>query len=256
MNIFHQNMRVFGGGAPLRNIAYQAAFAGIAGGLGGVGGPIGVAGFTEVMNNGATAVAFGPGGPVGGLCAALGVGFLGNVACGQMALAPGPEYVGLGIDPAAAVNSVGRICFNQNGAGVNLIHDVFVGAIGGGAWNHWCNNLPANATADYRGVVYVVVTFPGGPQVAVGFVHNLYAIGVPGIAAQRMPDILFLMRNNPTMPGGGGGPAYVGGDFNLLPIVRHTVAHGNAYPYSAATVAVPVGAVAGGTTWAGNLYDY
>lgn len=253
--LFHQNMRIFGGGAPARNAAYNGpgpgpggAFAAIAAAVAGVG-PVAVAGFTEITNNGASVAA------LTASCASLGLAWGGNVVCGRTALAHGPEYIGIGIHPTYALVTVGHILLQANGGGggITLIHRRAAG-FGGGL------PLPAAATRDFRGVVYVVVTVPGGgPNIAVGFLHNLYTFEAQRVlVAGQIPQMLAMMGAAASGLGAVAvGARYIGGDFNVAMISpRGTVRQGRAWGYSAGLAAVPVGAVAGGTTWSGSLYDY
>ncbi len=138
--LFHQNMRRFGGGNVVRNFAYAGTFNAIQGTVGAA--EIEVAGFTEVTNNGAAAGAFGP----DGLCDALGVVHLANIACGETALANGKsEYIAIGHSPDAQVQSVGRILLNTTGmgGGLRLIHDV-APAVPPPA--DWCDGSPSIKT--------------------------------------------------------------------------------------------------------------
>lgn len=252
--LFHQNMRIFGGGAPLRNAAYNGpgpgpggAFGAISAAVAGVG-PVAVAGFTEITNNGASIAT------LTASCTSLGIAWGGNVACGKTALAPQAEFIGIGIHPTYALVTVGQILLQVGGGGgITLLHRRAAG-FGGGLL------LPTGATRDYRGLVYVVVTVPGGgPNIAVGFLHNLYTFEAQRVlVAGQIPQMLAMMG----AAASGLGPVavgarYIGGDFNVGMISpRGTVRQGRAWGYSAPLAAVPVGAVAGGTTWSGSLYDY
>ncbi|MFN5972189.1 MAG: hypothetical protein ACK47N_20285 [Microcystis sp.] len=269
--LFHQNMRRFGGAAPVRNAHYNAAFGQILAALGAAA-PVAVAGFTEVCNNGAAATAFGPAGVGGGLCAALGVNHIGNIACGQTALAGGPEYIAIGVNVAYPVVSVGRIFLNSSGCSISLIHDISpaipLTAV-------WCNQVPSGATPDYRGLVYVVIAI-AGVNVAVGFLHNLYTLEAQRILVMgQLPHMMNMMGN--AIPGIAA--KYIGGDFNVQapppPYRRGTARIGYIYLYSNGLAGAPL-TLAGvpglavpppappppppftalGTTWAGNLYDY
>lgn len=269
--LFHQNMRVFGGGTGARNAAYQATFAAevAAGGYLAAVPPVWIAGFTEVTNNLTAANVFSGGGGLGfNLCAALGVNHVANVACGQTLLANGPEYIALGVHPACAVLAVGRIFLNADW-GIRLHQDISLGAappIG------WQNHVPAAATRDYRGLVYMIVNVPNGAggmhPIAVGFLHNLYTLEAQRILVmQNLPQMLALMGN--------GAPAapvayYIGGDFNVGVVSpRGTARLGYAHAYSIDKFnyppipPIPAGAPFGygpcspnGTLWGGNLYDY
>ncbi|HKP03609.1 MAG TPA: hypothetical protein VJU77_09655 [Chthoniobacterales bacterium] len=249
--LFHQNMRNFGGAAPARNASYTGAFGAIAVGLAGAGG-ICVGGMTEIVNNGTASVTLS--GPAPNLFNWLGLQPAVLAACGITALARGPEFIGIGI-AGVALASVGRIFLQASGQAINLIHDI---ARPGPPSPEWSEAVPPSATPDYRGVVYVVVTSAATGPFGVGFLHNLYTFVEQRIlVAGQIPAILALMRANPAMAGGRG-HVFLGGDFNVAPIIRGTPRTGIAtcYAVGAAPAATPPGAMAGGTTWNGNLYDY
>ncbi len=264
MYFFHQNMRVFGGGVAARNAAYAAQFAATNVAIAAAaGGPIGVGGFTEVVNNGAASVAFGG---AGGLCAQLGLGYVASIACGSTVLANGPEYIAIGVNPALAVQRIGRVFLNVTGGAVNLLEDSIVAA----PTAAWCNAVPAGATRDYRGLVYVIVQFPGAGAAAtrtvcVAFLHNMYTFVDQRILIMgALPRMLNLIANRHGAMAG----AFIGGDFNVPAVLpaerRGTMRIGYAYGYAVPLAAAPIipapaptyPYVAGGTTWRGNLYDY
>ncbi|AET64207.1 hypothetical protein [Methanothrix harundinacea] len=234
--IFHQNMRVFGGGSPVRNGAYSGAFAAITAALPPGTGPISVAGFTEITNGATSNAALGP------LCVNLGTNFYATVACGETALAHGPEFIGIGINAAYTIVSIGRILINSNN-GIKLIHDISSALPPTPLWR---NEVPGGSTRDYRGLVYVVIQNAALNRIAVGFLHNLYTFEDQKILVMgNVPLMAFLMASNPMMPVGG--HIYIGGDFNTLPDVsRGTRRTGIVYNYSAG----------GATTISGNIYDY
>lgn len=257
-SLFHQNMRIFGGGTPLRNNAYNGAappggaFAAISAAIGGAPvGPIAVAGFTEIANNGAAA------GALANSATSLGLGggaVVGLVACGRTALAHGWEYIGIGVAVGWALVTAGRMLIRAD-QGIVLSHQraaTFAELNGLG--------VPAN-TPDYRGLVYVVVTVPGGgPNVAIGFLHNLYTFqDQRALVAGQLPQMAATMGEAANGLGAVPGIAarYIGGDFNVAMVnPRGTARQGRVYGYQMGLAAVPMGATAGGTTWSGSLYDY
>jgi len=249
--LFHQNMRTYGGAAGPRNTAYfgggaggAGALAAVAAGVGGAG-PVAVAGFTEIVNNLAS---------VAGLtacCASLGIHFAGSVACGITALARGPEYIGLGVNAAWPLLTVGRVLFGRGaGGGMQLFHQRAATA---GALD--ALGFPFGMSADYRGLVYLVATHPGVGNVAVGFLHNLFTLQAQRIlVAGQLGNLMNAMG---AAAGGLGAVAgivarYVGGDFNVAPLDPR----GGFPAHSAVPAAYPHGGVPGGTTWSGNTYDY
>lgn len=272
--LFHQNMNIFGGGVAANNAAFHQQFAAISGALGGAG-PVAAAGFTEVKNNGAAAAAFGTGGVGGGLCAALGINHVANIACGRTALTAKPEYVAIGVHATYPIQRIGRMLINITRRGALIFNDIAPMPLTAA----WCNNLPGQGQVDFRGVVYVVLQTPGlgGVNFAVGFLHNMYTL-----ISQR----LLTMLNLPCMMAGMGaaaggqaaiacGAKYIGGDFNAPYHIGHigTLRTGRIYYYGASLAAAPVNPpapnivhwipppwpgnfIAGGTTWRGSYYDY
>jgi hypothetical protein len=260
--LFHQNMRVFGGGSANRNTAYKGPPVPPGGGFGTIsaaigGGPVGpvlVAGFTEVMNNGASNAALTTS------CLRLGVAWQGNIACGITALARnGPEYIGIGVNAGNPIHTYGRMLISAGGGGVQLIHqrsgDLTTGVAGSTAGVN--ARGMGNASADFRGLVYVVINIGGANNIAVGFLHNLYTFQAQrtlvmgqlgnmlnrmGAAANGLPAVPNIIRR------------YIGGDFNVAFQANRPGAFGfNGAP---AMGGYPPASVGGGTTWSGNTYDY
>ncbi|HSZ69481.1 MAG TPA: hypothetical protein VK756_03880 [Solirubrobacteraceae bacterium] len=244
--LFHQNMRVFGGDAAARNQAYEVAFAQLRPTLGAASNvPIG--GFTEIVNN-TTATA-----TMQMLAGRMGLTTVYLIACGKTALAKGPEYVAVGASAATPILAAGRIAIDASHNKITLIHDP---APALPPPPGWCKTLPPGATLDYRGVVYLIANV-GGTAIAVGFLHNMYTDpNTRTLIAEQIPHFGALMAAEPTMAGG---PVYIGGDFNVLPIPRSLPAYGLYTPYAIGIPALPPPPhpiKPGGTTAAGNLYDY
>jgi len=251
--IFHQNMRVFGGCSPPRNAAYSGAFTAINAALPPGTGPIAVAGFTEITNGATSNRALGP--PVN-LCGTLGTNFYSTVACGETVLAHGPEFIGIGVNAAYTVLSIGRIFLNVD-RGIKLEDDISPALP---PTNTWLNTVPEKASYDYRGLVYVVISDALANIFVVGFLHNRCPGEDQGpLIAQKIPYMAQMIKNkNPLVPVGA--HVYIGGDFNVLPIQhRHTSTGYNIYAYS---TGLPPGLlpnppiIPGGTTQRGNLFDY
>ncbi|MGE5475194.1 MAG: hypothetical protein ACM3Q1_00935 [Bacteroidales bacterium] len=245
-------MRTFGGGTPLVNAAFHTQFNTInANVVGAFGAPIALAGFTEVRNAAAAVNAFSGAGAVGlppatNLCAALGVNYLTTVNCGSSALGY-EEYVVLASN--APVYSIGRVSvsgFNPS----ELIHETF-----GALAPVLATGMHPNASGDYRSVVYMVADlgFPGMPRrVAAAFFHNVYVQDINRtFVMQRLPAIVQHILSNPALAGSQ--EVYLGGDFNVLPQNRRSLP---AYAMGTVAPAIWPGTTMGGTTIAGNLYDY
>lgn len=256
-SIFHQNMRRFGGGSAPRNAAYRGpvgggggAFAAIAVGLPGAAAPIGVVGYTEITNNGASLGALADcsvslaGGGMGGNVGLVGVG--------RTALAHGWEYIGIAVAGGWGLVAVGRML-------IGVAHGIVLRHQRAATFA-----LPSAAglgySADYRGLAYVVVTVPGMPgpnnRLAIGFLHNMYSfLDQRALVAGQIGNMAAQM--GAAIPGGPGAvpgiiARYIGGDFNVAMITPR----GGASGYQLGLAVAPPGAVAGGTTWSGSLYDY
>lgn len=250
--LFHQNLRKFGGGDVDRNAAYLDVFSAIARQAEATDdlGPIWIAGGTEITNAGQAGEAW------GGLCAALGLAGDQVVACGISALNT-REFIGLGVHPGLQVLSRGRIFLNTNAGRVFLHHD-----IEDPDDPEWATQLPDEETPDYRSIVYVVVRAAKVPAFAAGFLHNAYTNqDIRALIAAAGPGILATMRSNPAFGRQEERHAFLGGDFNVSPERRGTARTGYAFAYSCAISEaqlhdLPPGAKPGGTTMAGNLYDY
>lgn len=235
--LFHQNMAGFGGTNALRNAAFHKSFVGIRTGLP-VGHAIDVAGFTELENN-TTAP---------GLLAPLAAHLMGlptasppplyTVACGRGALSTEWEYISIAVRPPWVPCSVGRILLNASGKRVTLLHDISPSVP---PEPDWANHLPARATPNHRGLVYVVIT-QGPAKVAVGYLHNRYFnTAIRERARQQTGRMLRVLEQHPLAPD----ICYIGGDFNLPPRKVGTTTTGSAFAYGV-----------GPTTMGGNTYDY
>ncbi|MFC7334525.1 hypothetical protein [Rhodocista pekingensis] len=256
--LFHQNMRRFGGGAVARNQAYQTAFQNL---VTGAGSAPSVAGFTEIVNNIAAQQT------MAAITAnQMGMGFYLNVAIGQTALANGPEYIGVAVQDATTITGIGRITIHADGLDVGLIHDPFTMQVANETQQQrtmrlqtWSNNLPGGTTPDTRGLAYVVIA-NGNSAAAVGFMHNMYTFEeARALTAGKLPGMARFMRQAmvTAVPNAASYLTVIGGDFNVAPIeVRGTARQGRIFAYDTPCLNPPPGAMAGGTTWFGNLYDY
>lgn len=230
-------MASFGGANALRNAAFQKSFRAIRAGLPS-GHVIDVAGFTEVANN-VTAP---------GILGALATSLMGlpaglspsvyTVACGRGALSAGREYVSIAVRPAWKACAVGRILLQACGRRVSLLHDSSPTLP---PEPDWANHLPARASPDYRGLVYVIIT-NGQVKVAVGYLHNRYLNPfIREQVRQQTERMLGVLEQHPLAPDS----CYIGGDFNLPPGKVGRANRGQAFAYGL-----------GPTTLGGNTYDY
>lgn len=209
MYLMHQNMRCFGGGTMDRNNAYEEAFFDI---FCSFNQRVAVAGFTEITNSNTATNALSD--------IILGSLFMDTchvVACGQTALSKGrPEFIGIGINSKfARIRSIGRILLKNDGGEIKLISDL---PNPEQDLRTWAENVPIEATLDYRGVVYTVVELRGTQNIiAVGFIHNIYKDKtIRSIVMQKVPEMVKIMQDQALKftPR----PAiYLGGDFNVEP---------------------------------------
>jgi hypothetical protein len=265
--LFHQNMRVFGGGTVARNTAYLTAFQAISLHLNQNFHSVLIAGFTELTNNTTTVAALN-----GGLAAALGVGQVTAVRTRQTAVGGSLDYTGVAVAAGVNILAWGRIVPVTSSQGVRLNNDVRPQNV---PLATWAAGAPAESTLDYQSLVYVIADIGGGNVVAVAFLHNIFSINDNlGLILQNLPNAANAIVSNPVMPQPGNGVVFTCGDFNTVPQQRGTGRTGIAVPFSQPTIEPPAALPlwspdailtpaqvvlhyqAGGTTAAGNLYDY
>jgi hypothetical protein len=268
--LFHQNMRVFGGGQGNRNAAYLTAFGAISLHLNVNFRSVLVAGFTELTNNTTAVQALNV-----GLAGALGLGQVQAVNTRRTAVGGTSDYTGIAVAAGVNILAWGRIVPVASGQGVALTPDVWDPQTT--AFANWASTLPPTATLDYQSLAYVVAdvgaTIGVNIPVAVAFLHNIFAINDnKALVLQNLGAAASLIAQTPAM--GGNGAVFTCGDFNTPPVRRGTDRTGIAYPFSQASIAPPAATPpwspdailtpaqvvlhyqAGGTTAAGNLYDY
>jgi hypothetical protein len=236
--LFHQNMYNFGGANLARNQHYASVFRNLCFTL-----PptvsIKVAGFTEITNNITSVPA------LSNLADNLmGANSTYVIACGRTAGAVNPEFIGISIAIDTPVIAIGRIFLTLNGgSGVTLKHDP---APVLPLRPEWSNNIPEEATIDFRGVVYVVVTIDGN-NVVVGFLHNLYTFEIQRfLVRSKISKMIKELREYYQRITNRNVYVYIGGDFNLSPQRVGNIREGYSYPYYSYRP----------TTNGGNLYDY
>lgn len=200
--VFHQNMRVFGGGTLGRNEAFDGAFIETVSNKMGQDKHIIVAGFTEITNatiakdalQNASSFLFND--------AKYTIGFF---ACGVTALKQGqaPEYVVISCRHDFTISFSGRVL---------LMSDQ--------KWKCWPwdkfpnDRLPEELTADSRGLAYVGGNFKN-QQMIIGFMHNMYKEGNRSGGFSALPTMMKLIWE--AHSGWGNVPIYLGGDFNVKP---------------------------------------
>jgi hypothetical protein len=266
--LFHQNMRNFGGGPTNnnRNAAYQTAFQAISLRLNTNFHSVLIAGFTELTNNAGAVTALN-----GGMAGALGLGQVQAVQTRRTAVGASLDYTGIAVGAGVNILSWGRIVPVASGGNIALAPDV---------WNpqttnfaNWAGALPQAAALDYQCLAYVVADIGVNIRVAVAFLHNIFAINDnKTFVLQNLGGAGNFIAQDPAM--GGNGTVFTCGDFNTGPQRRGTGRTSIAYPFSqeivALNAAVPLwspganltpgqtvlGYRTGGTTAAGNLYDY
>lgn len=207
--IFHQNMRVFGGGAPGRNNAYTAAFTNI---QRVTGQDYIVAGFTEVTNPNVRLRS-----KLRDLATTLdeGLNQLVVIAVGTTVFG-GPEYVGITWDPQYVdVRSAGAFLWNSTTKSWEL-RDTAAEAIEDDRIL-----LPTDLSlgADRRGPAYIAaIAF--GMHFVFAFMHNMYSQGEKSGAFSALPDMVRNLRahlGRMRDKGFAQAEVIIGGDFNLAP---------------------------------------
>jgi len=199
-SIFHQNMRVFGGGSALRNVGYDDAMSEISSDLG-VNQRILVAGFTEINNCNSTAA------PLEDFALTLDPGLtkVYHFAIGVTALnkTKTPEYIAIALYKEVSLNSWGRVLRNSDKTW-KIYHQDNTLLMPNGDW-----------AADSRGLAYVAITFKGTKMI-IGFIHNMYNLGDRSGAFTAIPKMADEIRKT---EGGAWtqAPIYIGGDFNVAP---------------------------------------
>jgi hypothetical protein len=242
-HIFHQNMRVFGGGSAARNLAFTNAVASVSASIG--VDRIAVAGYTEVMNARAARNA------IAGISATLDSRLTRTnyYLCGRTALG-GREYIVISIytSPNLALMPTN---FNPAANGRVLM----VNTLNGLQWQCFDSNdldiltMPQNGIADSRGLAYVVGTFTSGgaaQNMVVGFIHNMYNLGNRSGAFQSLAVMMARIRARYNLAGNV--PIIFGGDFNVGP--RHLSRNLQIYTIYQANGGGPV------NTTSSNAYDF
>ena len=206
--IFHQNMRVYGGGAPGRNAAYNVALAAI--NLA-TGANYWAAGFTEITNNAASVLA------LLARAAVLDPGLTRIVVIEVGTTALGTrEFLGIAWDPGSInVQHGGSVIKNSITMDWDA-HNVANGALGT-AGNRTIGLGGGPLAADTRGLAYIAgLQIATGNAFLFGFLHNMYALGNKTEMYQRLGTI----ADNAREAAGGayaGAEVIIGGDFNLEP---------------------------------------
>jgi hypothetical protein len=205
--LFHQNMRSFGGAQIDRTAAFAAAFASI---HTATGGGYWAAGFTEVMNSGASLPALQDLAPL--IDPAL--GHLLVIEVGKTAFRT-REFIGIAWNPAVLdVLFAGQVLWNSMFRRWQESYVPFA-------------DFPANATiglpeservgADVRGLAYIAARQVGtGNPCVVGFMHNMYQLGDRYRGLASLPT---MARKVMSAIGDGfeNAQVIIGGDFNVRP---------------------------------------
>jgi hypothetical protein len=206
--IFHQNMRMYGGGSAERNGVFAAGFAAIRAATP-PGGYL-AAGFTEVLN---------PGAPLreelfvlAGILDPHLVGFV-VIEVGTTAVGAMREFIGIAWDlEALDVQHAGQV-FRNPTLKIWEANNVAAGDV---AANRTINLPPKlGYGADTRGPAYIAAR-QGGNRVVIGFMHNMFTLGDKSGPYTNLGGMMDKVRK---AIGGAyaGAPVVVGGDFNLPP---------------------------------------
>jgi len=202
--IFHQNMRVYGGGSAARNAVFTNAFTAI---NAVTGANYWVAGFTEITNPNAPLRA-----QLSGLAQVLDGGLTGFVVIEAGTSALGlREYIGLAWDPTyVTVQHVGQVLwnsFNRRWVAFDRVPPAPNATV----------RMPAGQGlgADTRGLAYIGALVGGAPYLF-GFMHNVFTLGDRSNAFGNLSTI----ADNARIAAGGAYTAaevILGGDFNVQP---------------------------------------
>ncbi len=200
--IFHQNMKVYGGAAAWRNTNFDVSLAAINAATG----PVYVAaGFTEVMNAGASVAAL----AARAIVLDPGLTRLGVIETG-ITVGGRREWVGIAWDPGAInVQHVGSVLWSATNR----------------EWEHFTMATPGTATfvvdwpdddglaADSRGIGYIAGV-NGGLNFIIGFLHEMHNLRTRGLLLAALSTSVQKIQ-----AGLGGGyaaaRAIIGGDFNV-----------------------------------------
>lgn len=201
-HVFHQNMRVFGGGSYSRNEAFEGAMEEISSDLGNSRRVL-VAGYTEVMN-GKTASA------LTDISVSLDPALTKPLlfAVGITAFkASNPEFVAISLFKTFKLIDMGRVL--RLGSIYKAPRWV---CISSGDLD--ITAMPDEAVPDSRGMAYVYGSFQG-QSIVVGFMHNLYNLGDRSGSFQAIGGMTNLIRKRHGL--GSDVPIIFGGDFNVKP---------------------------------------
>jgi hypothetical protein len=220
--LFHQNMRVFGGATPARNLVFQNRLLAIrAAALQ----PIIVAGFTEVMNSGPA---------LRTVMTVLGSSLdpaitrVAVVTVGVTAVGGQREFIAIAWNPTAlTVDHIGQVLWNsatRSWVCHNQVMTAADDAAAAGIPTTLTIGLPALADlgADSRGLAYIAARKPMGGAYIIAFMHNMFMLGNRSGAFASLPKMLQATRAalvaDPRYNLAAGTPTMiVGGDFNLRP---------------------------------------
>jgi hypothetical protein len=240
--LFHQNMRVFGGGSAPRNAVFNARFAQI---NAITGANYGVAGFTEITNWNRALVQL----PL--LAASLDAGLtdITIVKVGMSALGTA-EYLGIIWDPNfLTALFAGQVLKHP----VTRAWTVYRTPAAGGIIPGQINTPGAvNFTADSRGPAFVAGTVGGNARIYI-FFHNMYATGDRSSAFSSLPVMVDRIRAA-LGAAYANASAFIGGDFNVLPR-RPTNTRNAADQFPLVVAAQSVGGYYTHTTNS-NAYDF
>ena len=201
--LFHQNMRVYGGGNAERNEVFNEAMMDISSDLD--KDQVAVAGFTEIMNFGASVDTLDM------IAHHLDVNLTKPLffACGITAFkSDSPEYVAISVHKAFSIQIAGRVLLleqpSSNRPKWTCVPSTELKVA----------TVPDNLSPDSRGLAYVGGKFQG-KYLIVGFMHNMYNLGDRSSAFQALSDMIQLIWDKHSE--WDGYMTIFGGDFNVEP---------------------------------------
>lgn len=235
-HLFHQNMRVFGGGSIQRNNAWEKAMQYIH--LGTAKDRVLIAGWTEVMNAGLTKESLTK------IAVKLDAGltttvlFACGITCGKSSE---PEFVGISISEAFKPEFSGRVLRTSDVKAPWICVTSKMCEI-----EKWPAKLPL--AADARGLCYVGGSHKG-KQMVLGFMHNMYNLGDRSMPDTKTQAMEKLIRKAHGL--GENIPFYFGGDWNAEPHEKSTSSR-----QTMSAVYGKTGKKPAVTTTGNHIYDY
>lgn len=239
-HLFHQNMRVFGGGSILRNNVWENAMQYVK--LGTATDRVLIAGWTEVMNAKHSKE------PLAKIAVKLDVDltstllFACGITCGK---ANDPEFVGISVSKAFKLEFYGRVLRTSDNKAPWVCVTSQMCEI-----EQWPAKLAL--AADARGLGYVGGSYKGQKMV-MGFMHNMYTLGDRSLPYSKTQEMEKLIRKTHGLAENVS--VYFGGDWNVKPPPKESSKHA-ASRQKMNVICEKTGDKPTSTTTGNHTYDY